>query len=158
MLVIADTSALIALACCDGLRLLDELFDEIRVPLSVWKECTVPGKQEASRLAVYLEGKIADIALSDFIIAAPGLGRGELEAMALYKHLHADRLLIDDARARKVARLNSIAVVGSIGVLLLAKRSGSIPALRPHLLAIDAAGIHVSAGLITEALRLAGEL
>jgi hypothetical protein len=32
MLVIADTSALIALAACDALPLLDHLFQDVRVP------------------------------------------------------------------------------------------------------------------------------
>lgn len=32
MLIIADSSALVALALCDGLRLLDQLFKEISTP------------------------------------------------------------------------------------------------------------------------------
>lgn len=157
MLVVADSSALVALASCDGLGLLDKLFDDVRVPPAVRDECTIPGKPEAERLESYLARKVAEIDLADYVIAAPGLGRGELEAMALYKRLHADRLLVDDARARKVAKLNSIAVVGSLGVLLLAKSRRLIPAVRPHLAAIEAAGIYVAQELATETLRLAGE-
>lgn len=41
MLVIADTSALLALAACDGLVLLDTLFADVRVPRAVFAECTV---------------------------------------------------------------------------------------------------------------------
>jgi predicted nucleic acid-binding protein len=44
MLVVADTSALVALAACQQLHLLEVLFDEIRVPPAVHRECTVPGK------------------------------------------------------------------------------------------------------------------
>lgn len=157
MLVVADTSALVALAACDRLTLLDQLFDKVRVPHAVWDECTVPGKPHAERLATYLAGKISEIDLADFVIAAPGLGRGELEAMALYKHLDADRLLLDDARARRVARLNAITVIGSLGVLLIAKERRLIPAVRPYLSAIQAAGIYISSELATETLRLAGE-
>lgn len=157
MLVVADTSALVALASCDGLGLLDALFGDIRVPRAVWDECTVGGKPQAEGLEIYLTGRVAEIDLAEFVIATPGLGRGELQAMALYKRLHADRLLVDDARARKVARLNAIAVVGSLGVLLLAKDRELITAVAPRLAAIEAAGIYIAADLVAEALRLAGE-
>ena len=76
---------------------------------------------------------------------------------SLYKHLHADRLLLDDSRARKIAKLNAISVVGSLGVLLLAKRNGLINLLKPRLVAIEDAGIFLSADLAAEVLRLASE-
>lgn len=157
MLVIADTSALVALAACDGLPLLDTLFKEVRVPPEVLKECTVQGKAEAERLRLYLRDRVEEVDLSDLVIAAAGLGLGELEAMALYKKLRADRLLVDDRRARKVARLNRIEVVGSVGVLLLAKERGLISSVRSHLEAVERAGVHLGEALVTEALRLAGE-
>jgi predicted nucleic acid-binding protein len=157
MLVVADTSALVALAACDALSLLDHLFQEVRVPLAVFRECTVPGKPEAERLDTYLQAKVIEIDLQDFVITVAGLGRGELEAMALYKHLHADRLLMDDRRARKMARLNNIEVIGSLGVLLRAKEAGMIPEIRPLVIAIQAAGVHFGERLVDEALHLAGE-
>ncbi|HEX3554653.1 MAG TPA: DUF3368 domain-containing protein [Thermoanaerobaculia bacterium] len=157
MLVVADTSALVALAACDALSLLDHLFGEVRVPRAVLRECTVSGKPEAERLEAYLWHKVADVDLKDFIIAVAGLGQGELEAMALCKRLRADRMLVDDHRARKVARLNEIEVVGSLGVLLGAKESGLISEVRPLLDSIRAAGVHYSEQLVNEALSLAGE-
>lgn len=158
MLVVADTSALVALRACGGLAWLDVLFREVRVPAAVLAECRIPGKPGAAELESYLHDKVLPVDLADFVIAAPGLGRGELEAMALYKRIHADRLLLDDGRARKVARLAQIAVVGSLGVALLAKAKGLIPQVRPALKSIEEAGIHLGAGLIREALELAGEL
>ena len=157
MLIVADTSALVALAACDALSLLGQLFQEVRVPPAVLRECTVPGKPEAERLGAYLNDKVANVDLSEFIIAVAGLGQGELEAMALYKRLHADRLLVDDHRARRVAGLNGIEVVGSLGILLLAKQSGLVQEIRPILTLIEAAGVHYSEQLVSEALRLAGE-
>lgn len=157
MLIVADTSALVALAACDTLKLLDHLFQDIRIPSAVLRECVVPGKPEAERLAAYLQGKVVEVDLEKFVIAVPGLGQGELEAMALYKHLSAERLLVDDHRARKVARLNGIEVVGSLGILLRAKESDLISEIRPLLVTIQEAGIHYSEQLLTEALGLAGE-
>ncbi|RPH55819.1 DUF3368 domain-containing protein [bacterium] len=157
MLVIADTSALVALAACDGLSLLDALFQTVYVPPAVFRECTAPGKPESDRLERYLRDKVSEVDLAQFVIAASGLGEGELEAMALYKRLHADRLLVDDNRARKVARLNSMQVIGSVGVLLLAKAGGLIPLVRPLIESIQAAGVYLAEQLVAEALRLADE-
>lgn len=157
MLIVADTSALLALVACDGLPLLDALFQEIRVPPAVFRECTVPGKPGAEHLDRYLCTRVTEIDLSAYVIAATGLGRGELEAMALHKCLHADRLLVDDSRARKIAQFNAIAIIGSVGVLLQAKKHALIPTIRSPMEAIQAAGIHIGEQLFTEALRLAGE-
>lgn len=123
----ADSSALIALALCDGLPLLQQLFEEVKVPQTVFEEVIIKGKPAAETLRIYLTGKAELVNLTDMVIAARGLGRGELEAMALYKTLHADYLLIDDKRARKVSRLNQIRITGSQGILLLAKHEGLIP-------------------------------
>ena len=51
MLVVADTSALLALVACDGLTLLDELFAEVRVPMAVWRECTISGVSSSNSVA-----------------------------------------------------------------------------------------------------------
>jgi predicted nucleic acid-binding protein len=157
MLVVADTSALLALAACRGLELLDSLFDEVRVPPAVLRECTEAGKPRADVLGAYLRDRVAEVDLDEFVIAAAGLGRGELEAIALYKRLHADRLLLDDSRARKVARFNGVQVVGSAGVLLLAKSEGLVPAVLPLLKQIQAAGIYLSEPLVAEVLQIADE-
>jgi hypothetical protein len=158
MLVIADSSALLALASCDSLIFLDSLFEQVRVPPAVFAECTVAGKPRGDRLAFFLQDKVIDVDLAELVIAAAGLGQGELEAMALYKRLHADRLLVDDERARKVARLNGISVVGSIGVLLLAKERHLIDSIRPRLEEIRSAGIRLGEELFLKALSLAGEI
>ncbi len=38
MLIIADTSALVAISTCDGLQWLETLFDELQVPNAVYIE------------------------------------------------------------------------------------------------------------------------
>jgi predicted nucleic acid-binding protein len=157
MLVVGDTSALVALAAGDVLELLEPLALSVRVPPAVHRECTVAGKAEAERLETYLRSRVIKIDLREFVIASSGLGQGELEAMALCRRLEAHRLLVDDYRARKVALLNGIEVIGSLGILLRAKEAGHIPVLRPLVLAIQASGIRYSEQLVAEALRIAGE-
>ena len=157
MLIIADSSALVALALCDGLPLLDQLFDDIKVPQIVFEEVVVKGKPAASILRAYLEGKTVPVDMTQALIMPARIGQGEMEAMALYKTLQADYLLVDDQRARKIARLNHIRITGSHGILLLAKHAGMISEVRPFLEQLRNSDIYVSEHLIRKTLELAGE-
>ncbi len=157
MLIIADSSALVALVLCNGLELLDRLFAEVRVPQAVYDEVIVEGKPAAQTLQAYLQGKIISVPLENVVITGAGLGRGEIEAMALYKSMQADYLLIDDNRARKVARLNHVRITGSQGILLMAKHHGLITQVRPYLEQLRATDIRISERLIERTLGLAGE-
>jgi len=158
MLIVADSSALIALAICDSLVLLDQLFDDIKVPQAVFDEVIIDGKPVAKTLKEYLNGKVVSAELTVYVINAGGLGRGELEAMALYKQLQADYLLIDDRRARKVAQFNQITITGSQGILLLAKQQGFITHVKPFLEQLRTSNIRISERVIMKTLKLAREL
>ena len=122
MIVIADSSALVALSVCDSLLLLDALFGEVKVPQAVYDEVCIPIKQNPKHCKPILQEKSVVSSTQINIEKSNGLGKGELAAIGLYKQLSADLLLIDDARARKVAYLNNLEVMGSLGVLLLAKK------------------------------------
>jgi hypothetical protein len=82
---------------------------------------------------------------------------GETEAMLLYKQISADKLLIDDRRSRKVAKINHISTIGLLGVLLAAKEKGFIIEVSPLLRQIENSDIHLSTKLIATVLELAGE-
>lgn len=157
MIVVGDSSALVALAVCDELKLLDERFDKVCVPEAVFAECIVTGKTAADKLERYLQDKVIPVDLSTTIVTSSGMGAGELEAMSLYKAQQADFLLIDDRRARKVAILNNLHTIGSIGMLLWGKQNGYLIEIRPKLAQIIAVGIFLSEHVQQEALRLAGE-
>ncbi|WP_082081684.1 hypothetical protein [Methylocucumis oryzae] len=101
MIVIADSSALVALSICDSLSLLDILFGEVKVPQAVYDEVCIVNKAESQALQTYLAGKVCNVTTRIAIEKSNGLGKGELAAMSLYKQLSADLLLIDDARAKK---------------------------------------------------------
>jgi hypothetical protein len=157
MLIIADSFALIVLETCQSLKLLESLFKEVLVPKAVFDEVIVDGKAVSERLSKYLKDKIRQIDHTIVVINAGGLGSGEIESMVLYKQLHADYLLIDDKRARKVAKMNNITIIGSQGILLLAKKEGLIPKVKPFLDKLSTSEIYIHERLISKTLRLANE-
>ncbi len=158
MIIIADSSPLVALATCHSLWLLDNLFEQVKVPPAVFQEVTIPGKSQAKILQSYLASKVTAVELSNYSLnQIQSLGQGELEAMALYLQLTADFLLIDDAKAKKVASVNHIEVIGSLGVLRLAKQQGLINEIKPLIEIITTTNIYLSKAVITKVLNSVNE-
>ncbi|MBV5301461.1 MAG: DUF3368 domain-containing protein [Methylococcales bacterium] len=158
MILVADSSALIALSICNGLNFLDALFGEVVVPQAVFDEITHDTHHvESTKLKNYLADKIRHVDLSAYIFLDGFADAGETEAMLLYKQLSADRLLIDDKRGRKVAKINHINTVGSLGIILLAKQAGLIGEVKPFLRQLFDSQIYISSDLVKIVLNLANE-
>jgi len=104
-----------------------------------------------------LKDRTIEVSSEEIVITDYSLGTGEVEAMILYKRLKADLLLIDDKRARKIAGLNDIKTIGSLGVLLEAKERKMINEIRPVLLKIYKSEIYISDELYNYVLIKAGE-
>lgn len=158
MILVADASALIALASCDGLALLEAIYGNVIVPEAVAKEVVVGDKPQAARLQAFLIDKVRTVDMSRYVYLDAFADAGETQAMLLYKEADANYLLIDDKRGRKVAKINQIRTVGSLGVLLQAKQMGLLPSIKPMLDQIASSPIFISESLITIVLELAGEL
>ena len=157
MILVADASALVALSACDSLNLLEALFGEVWVPEAVFKEVAVPNKPQAACLRHFLQSKVRAVDMQNFVFLDAFADAGETAAMLLYKEMAADYLLIDDKRGRKVAKINQIRTIGSLGVLLQAKRAGLIPEVAPLLRQILASPVFIGADLLQTVLDLAGE-
>jgi predicted nucleic acid-binding protein len=157
MILVADASALIALSVCDSLDLLDALFGDVVVPEAVYLEVAVAGKPESGRLQSYLHGKVRPVNMQNFVYLDAFADAGETAAMLLYKEIAADYLLVDDKRGRKVAKINQIKTIGSLGVLLQAKRAGLISAVAPLLNLIVQSPVFLNKELLKTVLDLAGE-
>jgi hypothetical protein len=85
------------------------------------------------------------------------LGPGEAEAIALAVEIGANRLILDDRRARRIASNLQVPITGTVGIVLRAKQLGFIPLVRPVLDAMRTAGFWLSDPLYKQALQLAGE-
>lgn len=82
---------------------------------------------------------------------------GETETIVLAEEINADAVLIDDLKARRIANLRRLNVIGTIGVLLDAKEKGIIKELKPLLDKLMKNKIRISKELYDHALELAYE-
>ena len=91
-------------------------------------------------------------------LAAARLDPGEAAALSLALEVQADYLLVDERLARRVAAERGQRVVGLLGVLVAAKRSGVIAEVREMIEAMQGrAGFRASPALVREVLESVGE-
>jgi predicted nucleic acid-binding protein len=149
--VVADASPLIAFAQIGQLPLLQVLFTTLLVPPAVGREIapSVPSQP-------WIAERQPTQPLAPHVLQA-GLGAGESEAISLALELRADRLIVDEKAARHLAEALGLNVIGTLGVLLAAKRKGLIPAVRPLVEALLANSFWISPQLVERALSGIGE-
>jgi predicted nucleic acid-binding protein len=157
MIVVADASPLVALTICDCLDILEKLFDNVKVSQTVYEEVTIDGKFGSDKLKEYLQEKVTYLDLNSFVIEGSSLDKGELSSIALYKRLQADYLLIDEKAGRRIAKLNNIKVIGSLGVLIEAKKKGILQSLKPHIKILRSSKIYFHPNLLDYTLKIVNE-
>ena len=86
-----------------------------------------------------------------------GLGEGESEAISLAVELKFRWIILDDCAARRLAQSLSLSVIGTLGLLLAAKRRGLLSLVRPSLDALVSHGFHIAPALYDRVLEEAGE-
>ena len=155
MILIADSSALVALSIVDKLDVLEKLFGDVYVPRAVYAEVSKENKAESHKLAKYCKNRVLDIQSSaNFNIT---LGQGESEAIVLYTEQNADFLLCDDKKAKKFAQSFGLKVIGSLGILLKAKEAELIGEIAPFIELLRDSRIFIDDKTYDLVLGMAGE-
>jgi len=90
-------------------------------------------------------------------IAAWGLGPGESAVLAMSAEMSDVEAILDDQSARRCARALGSSVRGTLGLILLAKNRGMIPAARPVLEDLIRGGMYPSGPTLDKALQRVGE-
>ncbi len=91
------------------------------------------------------------------LLQTPGLDRAECAAIALAQELNADRLLMDERAGRRLAQQLGLPVIGTIGILLLAKRLGILNEIAPLLNDLIDQGKWMSSTFYRQVLQMADE-
>ncbi len=157
--VVANTTPIVALALIGRLDLLEKPYAEVLVPPTVEAEVLAGGASGIGR---------AELQASSFVRVTPlkdpsradllsDLDRGEAEVIALAQELNADLVIVDERLARKHAKRLGLKMTGTVGALLEGKRQGYITAIKPSIEELVRRGIRLSAALVEQALKLAGE-
>lgn len=158
-IIIADSGPLIAISIIGQLELPRRLYREVWIPPAVWEEVVVQGRglpgawavERLSRLEIHTPDASALPALMILV------DQGEAEAIALAQETEGSTVLLDDAKARRVAEHFGIRRIGTLGLLRRAKQAGLIESLRPFIEQLQDNGIYMQQKLIEAVLRDVGE-
>ena len=162
MKVISNASILISLSTIGRLPLLQDRFPNgITAPRAVWREVVLEGGMRPGALEVAKASwiQIQDIASSPMMpLLLAELDEGEAESIALAVEIKADVIFLDERDARRAARSMGLKVLGTVGILIWARRTGRLPELRKELDALQENGrFRLSSSLVERALREVGE-
>jgi predicted nucleic acid-binding protein len=158
--IVINTGPLIALVAATGdLTLLRGLYSRIVVPCEVCGELSAGGHSGFAvsefQAAPYLEKLDNPTRISTFLHNS--LDTGEASVIQTALDLGIATVCIDEAVGRRIARLNALAVTGSIGILLRAKQEGAPISIRTALNNMHRHGIWLGKDVTDAAIKLAGE-
>lgn len=169
--VIADAGPLIALAKIDQLGLLQALFGGVTITSVVANEVFTDGlypETPALKAAVKQDWMSVLSVTDDWQVECRDwmnlyqIDMGEATSLTYASRCKAagDHALVvlDDARGRAAAEHADIAMIGTVGLLLLAKNQGLVPAVKPLLLDLRSHGYFLSERLIRAAIQQAAEV
>ncbi|GAB4291714.1 MAG: DUF3368 domain-containing protein [Oscillatoriaceae cyanobacterium] len=161
MIVVSDTSALSNLAQIDYLWLLEAIYQTVIIPDVVASELAAASNPTISAILqldwIQIQF-LTNSQLADQLQQERGLDAGEANAIALALELQADDLLIDERLGRQEAVRLGLSIIGTLGVLLVAKQRSLIPRVQPVMDALmDQAGFRVSPELYQRLLALSQE-
>jgi len=148
--IISDASCLIALDEIGQLQILKALFEQIVITPEVQLEF---GSQLPDWIVIqstsYFEKK-------DQLKQVLDQGEASSIALALEDPAHT-LLIIDEKKGRKVAIQNSLEIIGTLGVILMAKKKAIIPSVKELLVQLAAKKFRFSQAIIQKILEESGE-
>lgn len=158
--VICNTSPIQYLYQLNLLHILPKLVGQVIIPSAVIKELEVGRK---------LGMNLPDLTTLDWVtIQSPSnlsalalvinLGPGETEVLMLALESDDPIVILDDALARRMAKMLKIRLTGTLGLLIDAKNAGLIATVEPVLNQLQTLRFRLAPKTRTEVLRMANEL
>jgi predicted nucleic acid-binding protein len=154
---VVDASPVIALAKADRLHLLHDLCRELLIPEPVVAEILAGPPSDPARQAIERGWglPVAPHHIPPGLVW--GLGAGETSVLAVAMDRKPATAVLDDAEARTCAKSLGIEVIGTLGIVLRAKRKLLIPSAADVLKALRTAGFRLDDEVARTALHRIGE-
>lgn len=157
--VVVNASPLIFLSRGGHFGLLRSCAVRVLVPSSVVNEISARGVHDATvlclRNAPWIE-VVTDTSIPPSVLSW-GLGAGESAVLAVALTQTGRMALLDDMAGRRCAVAHGIPLVGTLGVVLEAKKSGFVVNARPVLEDLLRGGMYLRRSVLDAALALVGE-
>ncbi len=159
MPVVSNTSPILNLAIIDKLFLLQKQFHEILIPPGVFDELRIgealPGSEkirEAIRAGWIKVRRVNNRSIIQ--VLERDLDRGEAEAIALASEIQAERILLDEREARKIAKSLGLSVTWVLGIIIHAWNNSDLLSVSETMRELcDKAGFRISPKLSEDILR-----
>ena len=158
--IVINTSPLIAIVAAMGdFNVLQSLYTNVIVPFEVSQEILIGGTTGLSvtefQADFWLKKQSVPVNISPILLNSLDIGEASVIQLALNKNIST--VCIDEAVGRRIARLSGLAVTGSIGILLRAKKEGYPLSIKTAIEKMLNHNIHLSQRVIDFALKEAGE-
>lgn len=147
--VIADTSCLVLLekihqldllkSCYDQVFITPAIEDEFRNLIPPWIKVRSPSNEFFQKILMRT------------------IGPGESSALALAMEIPKAILILDDLKARKIAKSLDLNLTGTLGVIVGAKKKGVIPSVSSILDQLQETDFRVSPSVVKKIKEIAGE-
>ena len=156
--VISNTSPLVGLWTLNLFSLLRELYTEVLIPAEVRDEFFAT-EREAREATLKSAPWIRTVRLRnpENVATHEEVDLGEAAVFVLAEERDARLVILDDRDARRYAQRLGLPFTGTVGILLEAKESGFVDAVRPLLEVLLQNGIRLGPSLISDVLQQAGE-
>lgn len=149
--VVINASPLITLFRAGLHPLLPQLFPELVVPTAVWNEVvSITHDDLAARGLPQVNWAQQRETQESPDVAAWGLGAGETAVLSFAQHRRDFTACVDDREARRCAAVLGLSMIGTAGVVVLARRRGLIASTEAALRRLQAVGLWISELLIAK--------
>ena len=128
----SDATPVIAFSKIGKLKLLQQIVGEIIIPEEVSRKLFAYKKADVHTIKNSKWIKVEKVASrNDVELLLTALDRGEAEVLVLSKERKADLVFIDELSARKVALMMGLSIIGTVGLLIHAKKRGLLKLVKP---------------------------
>ena len=161
MSIVVNSTPLISLSILNQLDLLLKIFGDVIVPSVVYDEIIVNGKGKAgysnlSKIDWFNVINVENIGQKQSIMIE--LDEGEAEVITIAKEKGIKLVCVDEFAGRRYAKLLGLEVIGTLGVLLIAKQKNYVSELKPLFQKLLASNRHIGKPLCNQILTRAGEV